>query len=178
MYKLDSFLKESIRLHPQGAGVNALIPMLNSVTLQRLALKPYRFSNGVVVPKGTIVGAPVCGIHMDDAIYERASEFDGFRFSKMREKYGDNAKFNAVDSTTQEYLHFGNGPHAWYLGLKKIAHFSPGRFFAINEIKLMLAFTLWKYEVKNQNGKRPPDVQITAVNLPNPKAQIFFKKRG
>jgi cytochrome P450 len=78
----------------------------------RRAAKPYTFSNGVTIPKGTYVGAPMWGIHMDDTIYENAKEFDGFRFSKLRENMGENAKFLAVN-TNNEYLHFGHGIHAW-----------------------------------------------------------------
>ena len=78
-----------------------------------MALKPYRFSNGVTIPKGTMVVAPVAGIHMDDTIYPGANEFDGFRFSRLRNEIGDTTKCDAVEVST-EFLHFGSGPHAWF----------------------------------------------------------------
>ena len=74
-------------------------------------MKPYRFANGVLLPKGTMVGAPVGGIHMDDKIYKNAKEFDGFRFSKLREQYGDNPKYYSAN-TGYDYLHFGHGQRA------------------------------------------------------------------
>ena len=79
-------------------------------------MKPYRFANGVLLPKGTMVGAPVGGIHMDDKIYKNAKEFDGFRFSKLREQYGDNPKYYSAN-TGYDYLHFGHGQRAWFCRL-------------------------------------------------------------
>lgn len=77
-----------------------------------MAMKPYRFSNGVVVPEGTIVAVPVEAIHRDDSIYERPDEFDGFRFSRLRENVGDLPKFWSADASN-EYCYFGSGLHAW-----------------------------------------------------------------
>lgn len=57
--------------------------------------------------------APVIGIHRDDTIYENAGEFDGFRFSRMREQDPESGKYNMV-STSLEWLTFGTGQHAWY----------------------------------------------------------------
>ena len=37
---------------------------------------------------------------------------------------------------------------------------SPGRFFAVNEMKLMLAFTMLRYDVMAKDGKRPEDITI------------------
>ena len=79
-------------------------------------MKPYRFSNGVLLPKGTMIGAPVGGIHMDDTIYKNAKEFDGFRFSKLREQYGDDPKYHSAN-TGYDYLHFGHGRRAWFCRL-------------------------------------------------------------
>lgn len=81
-------------------------------------MRQYRFSNGVVLPKGAIVGVPVGGIHMDDKIYERANDFDGFRFSKLREREGDNPKCYSAN-TSSDYLHFGHGIHAWFVTFRK-----------------------------------------------------------
>lgn len=112
MVKLDSFLKESIRIHPISSGT--LFSSLMAVSSLRLALTPYTFSNGITIKKGTFVGVPIWPIHMDESIYENAQTFDGFRFSKLREKFKANPKFNA-SSTSVDYLQFGHGPHAWYV---------------------------------------------------------------
>jgi hypothetical protein len=61
-----------------------------------------------------MVGAPVGAIIMDDSIYPKAQEFDGFRFWRLREQEGEDVKFLASDANP-DYLHFGTGSHAWYL---------------------------------------------------------------
>jgi ent-kaurene oxidase len=54
---------------------------------------------------------------------------------------------------------------------------SPGRFFAVNEMKLMLAFTLLRYDVKTKDAQRPKDMKFHAFFIPDMKAEILFKRR-
>jgi cytochrome P450 len=84
-----------------------------SVTMGRLALRPFTFSNGVTVPANTLVSVPTSAAHMDGKILPNADKFDGFRFAKLRESEGDTAsKYQAV-SASNEHLAFGLGRHAW-----------------------------------------------------------------
>lgn len=78
----------------------------------RKVMKPFKFSNGVIVPRGVTLAAPIGPIQRDPTIYENASKFDGFRFSRMREQFGEKAEYYATNTTT-ELLHFGHGQHAW-----------------------------------------------------------------
>ena len=57
------------------------------------------------------------------------------------------------------------------------ADISPGRFFAINEIKLLLAFTLLRFDVKTKDGKRPPDAEFNRAAFPDMKAELLYRKR-
>jgi hypothetical protein len=41
----------------------------------------------------------------------------------------------------------------------------------------MLALTLLRYDFKTNDGKRPSDWHITYVTMPNPNAEILFKRR-
>jgi len=75
-------------------------------------MKPYTFADGTKIPKDVILIAAVRSIQMDDSIYENAHEFDGFRFSNMREREGESAKHHS-SNTSPEFLHFGHGHHAW-----------------------------------------------------------------
>jgi hypothetical protein len=53
---------------------------------------------------------------MDEEIYPNAHEFDGFRFSRLREKEGDDdvlAARHQLVTTSPELLGFGLGRHAW-----------------------------------------------------------------
>jgi cytochrome P450 len=82
--------------------------------MNRIALRPFTFSNGVTVPPGTIVSIPASCTHTDERIYPNPNEFDGFRFSKLRKVEGGTAKskYQSV-SPTSEYLPFGLGRHVW-----------------------------------------------------------------
>jgi cytochrome P450 len=77
-------------------------------------MKTFTFSNGVTIPKGTLVAVPVMGVHHDETLYENPHEFDGFRFSRMLEEGGASAKYYATN-ISEEYLVFGNGAHAWFV---------------------------------------------------------------
>jgi cytochrome P450 len=82
--------------------------------MNRLAIRPFTFSNGVTIPAGTTIAAPACAIHMDEEIYSDPQQFDGFRFSKLSALDGDVAqtKHQAV-TTSPKHLAFGLGRHAW-----------------------------------------------------------------
>jgi hypothetical protein len=54
---------------------------------------------------------------------------------------------------------------------------SPGLFFAVIEIKLMLTFTLLRFDIRTKDGKCPKDIKIASILIPNVKAEILFKRR-
>lgn len=53
------------------------------------------------------------------------------------------------------------------------ANLSPGRFFAVTLMKLMLAFLLLRYDIKTKDGVRPADINL----IPDVKAEILFRRR-
>lgn len=111
MYKLDSFLKESMRIHPMGYSLDQVIThRLILATSARQTMTDYKFANGILISKGNVIVAPITSIHTDDSIYENAKEFDGFRFSRMREDQGNN---HDSSTTNTKFLTFGHGLHAW-----------------------------------------------------------------
>ncbi len=89
-WKLDSFLKESQRLNGLGARepftVHAIAyaNMNTPVSLPRLTLAPYAFSDGTVIPAGTLVAAAPTATHVDPEFFENPETFDGLRFYKFR----------------------------------------------------------------------------------------------
>ena len=88
--------------------------VLFQVTMIRLALRPFTFSNGVTVPAGTLVSIPAYATHRDESIYPNADEFDGFRFAKLRESKDDKVTSrHQTVSTSSENLAFGLGKHTW-----------------------------------------------------------------
>ena len=89
-------------------------PYLSTVVMSRLTLCPFTFSNGMTIPAGTLVAVPASAAHRDERIYENPDEFDGFRFTKLRESEGDNAtgRYQMV-STSTENLSFSLGRRTW-----------------------------------------------------------------
>ncbi|KAF8343501.1 hypothetical protein F5887DRAFT_850406, partial [Amanita rubescens] len=69
------------------------------VTVRRKVLKDFTSSNGTTVPAGYMIGIPYRSVHCDQHNYADVAVFDGFRFSKMREKEGD-----LTVTPTREYL--------------------------------------------------------------------------
>ena len=83
------------------------------VSLFRKSMKDVVFSNGTVIPAGTIVVATGTGTHLQEELYEDAAEFKPFRFSDVREKGGADAQKQQFHIPTAEYIAFGHGKHAW-----------------------------------------------------------------
>jgi cytochrome P450 len=133
-------------------------------------LQDYTFSDGTTVPAGSTIAVSVDNAHRNAEVYPDPLQFDGFRFAKMREEAilsgNPNKKFDIV-SINENYLPFGYGRHA-----------CPGRFFAACKLKLMLAHVVLNYDLKLENeGVRPPNKVIVTNYLPNPTAEVLFRKR-
>ena len=137
------------------------------VGLSRVAVKDFTFSDGTTIPRGTLVSASIQNIHCDDEVYEDPLRFDGFRFSKMREGSEKTVGVGIV-SSSPVHLPFGHGRHA-----------CPGRYFAACELKLMFAHIVMTYDVKLEiEGVRPRDMWIRTACVPNPYANVLFRKRA
>ena len=66
-----------------------------------------------------------------------------------------------------DYLLFGHGRHA-----------CPGRFFAVNELKAMMAHLLLTYDVRLENeGVPPPPRWFAHALIPDGKAKVMFRAR-
>jgi len=155
MRKLDSLLKESQRFNGLGA-----------ISLTRKAIKDFTFSDGTRIPKGAFVSATATARHCDNDVYPDGEKFDAFRFSNIRDEDGQGTK-NQMVATSSDYLPFGHGRHA-----------CPGRFFAANELKAMMAHIVLTYDLKMENdGVRPEDQWYGVACVPNSKAEVLFRKR-
>ena len=172
MCKIDSFIKESQRLHPITIGKPmssfGCAQKLNffSVAMKRVAVKDHTFSDGTTVPRGTTVGVAVDSTQLDEKFYPDALNFDPFRFVKRKEQDDTGKRFDMV-TTSVDLLGFSHGRHA-----------CPGRFFAACELKLMLAYVVMNYDVKLENeGVRPKDIWLVTSCVPNPDAKVLFRRR-
>ncbi|KAI1861193.1 uncharacterized protein JN550_011015 [Neoarthrinium moseri] len=154
--KMDSFIKESQRL----AG--------NVTSFIRKVVKPINLSDGTYLPAGTNLLAPQCGISHDERYFPDPEVFDGLRFWKMRQESAEGGNRWQLTSIGDWNINFGLGKHA-----------CPGRFFAANEIKLVLAHFLLNYDIKLKDGEqRPEPMMFMMSKTANPNAEILFKRRS
>ncbi|TFY79745.1 hypothetical protein EWM64_g4272 [Hericium alpestre] len=156
MFKVDSFIREATRING-----------LNLTVMNRWVNKPFKFSNGVTVPAGVMISCAAAPIHRDDEFYPDGDTFNPFRFADIREGDGESLK-HQMSTTTNQYLAFGQGRHA-----------CPGRFFATNELKCLLAHVVTAYDVKLEDGARevPPNIVI-GNNIVPADANVLFRKRS
>ncbi|KAF8662092.1 hypothetical protein AX16_001202 [Volvariella volvacea WC 439] len=139
LWKMDSFLRESIRV----SGVSGL-----GTTRKVVHPAGFTFSNGVTLPYGAFVSAPAYSFHRDPEMYEDPERFDGYRFYRMcMEDENEKGRLKYSSSTPSlGYLPFGIGRHA-----------CPARAFAMYEVKMMLAYFLLNYDwrLETPGGERP-----------------------
>jgi len=171
LQKLDSFMKESQRFSPPSLVSNV-----------RLTTSKLSLSTGHTIPKGTRVAFPAYGVNMSEKTHSFSppynppdmkppTEFDGLRFYRLRAMEGKENRHQFV-TTASDSLNFGHGNHA-----------CPGRFFASNEIKVILIELLMFYDFRMAGGelgiayKRPPNIESKLSLLPDMKAVLEFRKR-
>lgn len=135
MKKLDSFLRETMRVHPLGF-----------VSFSRKVNKAFTLSNGQAVPAGVIIQVPNNAAARDPDIFPEPEKFDPWRSYRQRQRareegHVEEAAQNQFVSLSTTNLTFGYGRHA-----------CPGRFFAANEIKMILANALLMYDIKLPEG--------------------------
>ncbi|SPO00184.1 related to cycloheximide-inducible protein CIP70 (cytochrome P450 family) [Cephalotrichum gorgonifer] len=161
MKKLDSFLRETSRLYPP-----------SHTSFQRKALKNITLSNGQVIPAGVLIEVAAVGVNHDPAIHADDATFDPLRFYRPRseaeaESGAAAGAANQFVSVNQAHLTFGYGRHA-----------CPGRFFAANEIKMIMANALLRYDVRNVDGVegRIPNLEFGNINVPDGSKSLLFRK--
>ncbi|KAM0283941.1 hypothetical protein ACHAO9_009467 [Fusarium lateritium] len=160
MKKMDSFLKETLRVHPA-----------TMASFQRKVLQPFTLSNGQTIPAGVTIEVPAVAVNSDSNVFPNADEFDPLRFYRLRTQAKDagsteKAANNQFVSVNQSSLTFGYGRHA-----------CPGRFFAANEIKMIISHALLRYDVKMMGSetKRYPNMEFAHMSIPDPSRKLLFK---
>lgn len=106
---------------------------------------------------------------MDPDIYPDPERFDGFRFFKLRSPDDPNTARLQYAASNLDSMAFGYGRHA-----------CPGRFFASNEIKMIMVHLLMNYEFKFPKGvtERPTSFAAETQFLPNHIARVMLKGRS
>ncbi|KAL0938409.1 ent-kaurene oxidase [Colletotrichum truncatum] len=159
MKLLDAVCKESQRLNPA-----------DLLSARRRVMKPFKFSDGVSVPPGTMLAVPVHHIGRDRNLFpDNPDKFDPYRFTKLRQNDGEGNHFQFA-SVTNGTMAFGWGKHA-----------CPGRFFASSEIKLILIHLLSFYDIEVTAGpdglkKRYSNFELGNMNMPDVTRKLLFRK--
>ncbi|CAE7033980.1 hypothetical protein PTNB85_03757 [Pyrenophora teres f. teres] len=155
--KMDSFLVESQRLEP----ATQLKPM-------RAVLQDVTLKDGTRLPRGTLIAWTGHQHVHDPAVNPDPYVFDPMR--SYRKRYAnDKAEYNKYVAGQNELtnLAFGYGNQA-----------CPGRYFAVNEIKLMLSRLVMECEWKLPNGTtRPQSYGIEENYFLQPHCKIMMRSR-
>ncbi|POS70298.1 p450 monooxygenase [Diaporthe helianthi] len=162
LYKLklmDSVLNESQRVVPP-----------SMTQLGRVVTEDLTLPDGTFLPRGALVAA-MAHRQWDPKIYPNPWEWQGDRHVKMREEQPSpgSAKGNAAQfvTTSPEHLGFGHGSHA-----------CPGRFFASNELKLVLTEIISSYDFECANeGGVPPPLSLATEWLASPTMKLRVRRR-
>ncbi|KAL0260205.1 hypothetical protein SLS55_003889 [Diplodia seriata] len=115
MPKLDSFMKETLRLYP-----------LQFANFQRKVLKPFSLSTGQLIPASTVIEVPTMAVSLDASRFPHPHRFDPWRFWRLRTAPGADPTGHQFATVAADGTNFGWGRHA-----------CPGRWFAANEIKML-----------------------------------------
>lgn len=184
LIKLDSAMRESARL-----GGFAMLNAQRRV----VAAEGLNTPDGAHLPYGTLIALPTLAIHTDSALYDDSHTFKPLRFDEMRRPVSDSLKnelntedlksdntsghrtarqnSNLISNANLSFVSLSTTYHPFGLG----KHACPGRFFAANELKLVLAHLLLNYEIQHQPVRASSQYIGTAV-LPPTKATIRLRK--
>ena len=167
LLKIDSAFKESGRLEP-----------LTTVSMERRVLKAGGVTTPIsktYIPQGSAVAIPTLMIHTDKATYPNPHEYDPERFADLRatmnatndsdSKTGLQAANLAFSTTSPNIMHFGHGRHA-----------CPGRFFATQELKVILAYILLNYDIEPLK-ERPATKTVGNSNFCPTEVKVRVKRR-
>lgn len=147
MKLLDSVIKESQRLKPIGIA-----------SMRRVAVSDLTLSDGTEIQKGSYVAVSA------HKMWEE-KQWDGYRFYKQRQVPGQEHTAQLVN-TGPEHLGFGHGAHA-----------CPGRFFAANEVKIVLVHVLGKYDWRLV-GEGTPKARVFGFGMiADPMVKVEVRRR-
>ncbi|CZT12827.1 uncharacterized protein RCO7_10362 [Rhynchosporium graminicola] len=179
---LDSTIRESLRYHPI---------LIKGLTKEVVHPEGLVLPDGTQVPRGSWLGVPVLGLHMDDRFYPNAQTYDPFRFARLKaerakeekdirirlDSYGPDRPQTASSKTRSYADELSAGqPTATYLGFGYGRHACPGRWFAVQLLKIMMVYIILNYDIEHDNP-RPQTRVIGDAALPPISATIRVRRR-
>jgi cytochrome P450 len=133
---------------------------MHRVATQDVHLK----DENITIRKGQHVTVDDTGDNYPD-LFPNPKKFDIYRWLRLRETPGFANKAHFV-STSPEHLGFGHGMHA-----------CPGRFFAANEIKVILCHLLLNYDWVLGPGTTPTLSTFGTSYYVNPQSILRYRRR-
>lgn len=152
--------------------------------MHRKAEAQVTLSDGTTLPKGSRIMI-LNDILRDPSIFSEPDKFDAYRFYNMRKLPGEENK-HQFTTTAADALSFGHGN---FKSIPRIMIFvsltplpgrqaCPGRFFASNEIKIILCLLLLQYEFRFEPGYAPPgDLIFAGSMMVNPTIKVQARAR-
>lgn len=171
LVRLDSVVRESMRLGALGAfGLARKVTARGGLVTE----------NGINLPEGSHIAVHSYGPQMLDGHYENAATWDPFRFSRARETltsdavtHGGSEKDTAGILKDRQMTAVTTGPAFLTFGLGR--HSCPGRFFAVQEIKLLLVQAILNFDIQRLE-KRPENSWSGNAQIPPTKAKLTVRK--
>ena len=154
MRTMDSALRESMRLSPA-----------MTVSYIRMVVAPdgLILPNDTWLPRGTRVQMAGISVHHDESIYPEPLEY---RYARFMQSDDDKTPPKSATTIEPTFLNFGHGRHA-----------CPGRFFAVDMIKLIMTYLITNYDVKPY-PVRPKNKWITESLVPPFDATLEVRRRA
>lgn len=123
-------------------------------------------SDGTHLPRGALLGIPTVTMRDPSGHWgSSAARFVGDRFLKLREESSAGNRWQFV-STSADHMGFGYGRQA-----------CPGRFFAAAQIKVSIVHLLLNFDWRWEEGMSQPKSVIQSEHIPDPGAEILFRRR-
>ncbi|PPJ51477.1 hypothetical protein CBER1_09225 [Cercospora berteroae] len=174
LLRTDSALRESMRIG-DFASLNA-----------RKVVHPngmYDPVENFTAPYGSSVAVLAYNRHHDPDVYSDPNTFDPYRFSRPREEFAAAAEREGEKlegKAREEWLRLQNysmtsvGKDNMAFGMGR--HACPGRFFAQQELKLLVAFLVMHYDVEPL-PERPQNINMGGSGAPPSNATIKVRRR-
>ncbi|KAH8427330.1 cytochrome P450 [Aspergillus melleus] len=153
MFLMESFMQESQRLEP-----------FMLLSMFRYATETVDLPDGTIIPQGTLM-AVANPSRLDPTIFPDPEKFDAYRFVKLRQD-PERAHLAPFTKTSYSQLNFGHGKQA-----------CPGRFIAVNEIKIVLCHILLKYDMELVEEAPSELVRVGLLTVCNPGTKIRVRRR-
>lgn len=151
-------------------------PLIGS--MHRVATQPIKLSNGSTIPKNTSIMVALNKMKIlssnninnsnnsiNNSDPTTWAAYNPRRFLDLRQQPGQTTKWQFV-TTSADHLAFGHGRHS-----------CPGRFFAANEIKVILTYLLLGLEWRFMAEIPREDINHARGVGTNPNAKAFIRVR-